>query len=264
MERDTMISGTRLTRSSRPVIRLSACFAGLAALGAATLGFASAAGAAGAAPAVAQTPAGVHPLGASSSPDIAGYQDTPTGGLASASVTFTVPKISCTTADTNKGAEEWNGVFTNSLSTYALVASQCLSSGPVYDWQFQTLAGVFNQPGAAPGDVVVASLFQSASSTFAELHDLTQKVTWVADNSVNQGDTIVNIGTFNEDQSLGVPVPTFTKANFTNATVNGDYLGFESPTEINALNGGDLLIKSGKLHTTATGSVFTETFKHAS
>ncbi len=259
-----MTTRNPLNRGSGPVTRLTACFTGLAALGAATLGFASAAGAAGTAVAMAQTPAGVHPLGASSSANIAGYQTTPTGGLASASATFTVPKISCTTTDTNKGAEEWNGVFTSSLSTYALVASQCRSSGPVYDWQFQTGAGNFNEPGAAPGDVVVASLFQSGSSTFAEIHDLTQNVTWVADNPVNQGDTIVNIGTYNEDQALSVPVPTFTKANFTNATVNGDYLGFESPTEINALNGGDLLIKSGKLHTTATGSVFSETFKHAS
>ena len=213
---------------------------------------------------MAQTPAAVHPLGASSSADIAGYQATPTGGLASASATFTVPRFSCTTGDTNKGAEEWNGVFTNSLNAYALVASQCLSTGPLYDWQFQTEAGTFNEPGAAAGDVVVASLFQSGNSTFAEIHDLTQNVTWVANNNVNQGDTVVNIGTFNEDVSLGVPVPTFTKANFTNATVNGDYLGFESPIELNVLNGGDLLIKSGKLHTTATGSVFTETFKHAS
>ena len=43
MEKDTMISRTRLTRSSGPVTRLSACFAGMAALAAATLGFASAA-----------------------------------------------------------------------------------------------------------------------------------------------------------------------------------------------------------------------------
>ena len=62
----------------------------------------------------------------------------------------------------------------------------------------------------------------------------------------------------------GKPIPTFTTANFTNATVNGDYLGFDGPTELNVLNGGDLLIKSGKLHTSATGSVFTETFKKAS
>ncbi len=78
--------------------RLTAVVAGAAALGGATLGFASAAGAAGNAPKL------VKPLGASPSTYLAGYQDTPTGGLASASVTFTVPKISCTTGDKNKSA----------------------------------------------------------------------------------------------------------------------------------------------------------------
>jgi hypothetical protein len=238
----------------------------MAALAAATLGFASAAGAAGTAPPpqLARPSAGVHPLAAGSSAYLGGYQATPTGGLASASVTFTVPKISCTTTDKNKTAEEWNGVYTDSLKTYALVVGGCLSSGPVYEWQFSTLAGTFNEPGAAAGDVVVASLFQSGSSTLAELHDLTANVSWDSDNPVNQGDTVVDIGTFNDVQSAGNPIPTFTTANFTNATVNGDYLGFDGPTELNALNGGDLLIKSGKLHTSATGSVFTETFKKAS
>ena len=68
-KKDTMISRTRLTRSSGPVTRLSACFAGMAALAAATLGFASAAGAAGTAPLpqLARPSAGVHPLAAGSS-----------------------------------------------------------------------------------------------------------------------------------------------------------------------------------------------------
>jgi hypothetical protein len=257
-----MISGTPFTRSFGPGTRLSACFAGVAAIAVATLGFASAAGAAETAPAIVKPPAGVHPLAAGSSTYLAGYQATPTGGLASASVTFTVPKISCTTADKNKSAVEWNGVYTDSLDAYAFVAGYCTSSGAAYDWVFDTSAGSFDEPGAAAGDVVVASLFQSGSSTWAEIHDLTANVFWFADNPVNQGDTVVDIGTFNESPSR--PVPTFTTANFTNATVNGDYLGFESPTEFNALNGGDLLIKSGKLHTTATGSAFTETFKKAS
>ena len=258
-----MISRTPFTRSFGPGTRLSACFAGVAAIAVATLGFASAAGAAGTAPAIVKPPAGVHPLAAGSSTYLAGYQATPTGGLASASVTFTVPKISCTTADKNKSAAEWNGVYTDSLNAYAFVAGYCPTSGaPLYDWVFATLAGPFDKSGAAAGDVVVASLFQSGSSTYAEIHDLTANVFWFADNPINQGDTKVDIGTFNEAPSR--PVPTFTTANFTNATVNGDYLGFESPTEFNALNGGDLLIKSGKLHTTAAGSAFTEAFKHAS
>ena len=86
---------------------------------------------------------------------------------------------------------------------------------------------------------------------------------WVASNNVNQGDTAVDLGTFNEVQE-GVAVPTFSKIKFTNATVNGDYLSFDGPTQFNALNGGDLLMKAGALTTSATGSSFSDTFKHAS
>ncbi len=110
--------------------------------------------------------------------------------------------------------------------------------------------------------MVVASLFQSSSSTYAEIHDLTANVFWFANNNFNQGDTTVDFGTFNESPSR--PVPTFSTVKFTNATVNGDYLGFESPTEFNALNGGDLLIKTGHLATSGTGSTFSAAFKHAS
>jgi hypothetical protein len=258
-----MISRNPLTQRFGPVTGLSACFTGLAAIAVATLGFSSVAGAAGAAPPVVKPPAGAQTLAAGSSAYLAGYQATPTGGLASASVTFTVPKISCTAADKKKSAIVWNGIYTDSLSTYAFVASLCNSSSAQYDWVFATKAGSFDEPGAAAGDVVIASLFQSGSSTYAEIHDLTANEYWFANNTVNQGDSVVDIGTFNEVSS-GRPVPTFTKTNFTNATVNGDYLGFDSPTEFNALNGGDLLVKSGKLTTTGTGSVFSETFEHAS
>ncbi len=119
------------------------------------------------------------------------------------------------------------------------------------------------QRARAPGDVVVASLFQSATSTWAEIHDLTNGEYWVASNSVNQGDTVVDIGTLTEDACCGSPVPTFSKIKYTNATVNGDYLGFDSPTEFNTLNGGDLLIKAGAVTTSGTGSSFSDTFKHA-
>lgn len=60
------------------------------------------------------------------------------------------------------------------------------------------------------------------------------------------------------------PVPTFSKATLSNATVDGDYLGFESPTEYNALDGGVRLVKSSALATGATGSTFSLTFAHAS
>ncbi len=138
-----------------------------------------------------------------------------------------------------------------------------MSSGPGYNDAFSTRAGGFNQPGAAAGDVVVASLFQSATSTGAEIHGLTNGEYCVANNTADQGDTVVDLGAFNEVQG-GIPAPTFSKVKITNATVNGDYLGFDSPTEVNALNGGDLLMKAGPLVTSGTGSTFSVKFKHAS
>src|SRR6202042_2194181 len=92
--------------------KLTAVVAGMAAISVATLGFASAAGAAG----VARTPQkGENPSVAGSSTTVAGYQTTPNGGLASASVTFTVPKITCTATDKADGATMWSGVYTSTL-----------------------------------------------------------------------------------------------------------------------------------------------------
>ena len=245
--------------TSPPRGRVATLVAGMAALAVATLGFASAAGAAGNAPSL-QKPSVIE--GASASGYLAGYQATPTGGLASASVTFTVPTISCTPKEIADGAVEWAGVYTDTESAQAFVDAFCTSSVPTYHYVLKTLAGGFSQPAAA-GDVVVASLFQSATSTWAEIHDLTNGQYWFDDNSANQGDTVVDIGTFSYAYD-GVLVPTFKKIKFTNATVNGDYLGFDSPTEYNTLNGGDLVIKAGALTTGATGSSFSDTFKHAS
>ncbi len=257
-----MITSSNTHKSWRRGGKLSAVVAGMAALSVATLGFAGAAGAAGAGAGVTPTPQGSEkPLAAGTSNRLAGYQATPNGGLASASVTFTVPKITCTAKEVADQAEVWSGVFTPTLQAFALVAGFCLSTGPTYDWEFSTEAGDFNETGAKAGDVVVASLFQSGTSTFAELHDLTAGVNWEANNNTNQGDTSVDLGSFSEANV--VPVATFTKASFTNATVNGDYLGFESPSEFNTFNGGDLLIKTGHLATSGTGSTFSTQFKKA-
>ena len=106
--------------------RVATLAAGMAALSVATLGFASAAGG--------TTPSLVKPLGASASTYLAGYQATPTGGLASASVTFTVPTVSCTATDKADSAIEWTGVYTNTLETEAFVDGFCESSGPIYSY----------------------------------------------------------------------------------------------------------------------------------
>jgi hypothetical protein len=239
--------------------RVTALVAGIVALNVATLGIASAAGAAGNAP-PSQKPSAMED--ASSSSYLAGYEATPSGGLASASVTFTVPAVSCTATDIANDAEVQTGVYTGG-DAFAFVDASCASSGPTYTYFLGTESGQFNPTGVAPGDVVVASLFESGTWTWAEIHNLTNGQYWYDNNTSNQGDTVINIGT-DSLNFAGFPVPTFKKIQFTNATVNGDYLGFDSPIRYNTLNGGDLVIKAGALKTSATGSIFSDTFKHAS
>ncbi len=255
-----MITRSNMQTAWRHSGRVTTLVAGAAALAVVTLGFTSAAGAVGNTPSLAK-PSGIE--AASSSTYVAGYLATPNGGLASASVTFTVPTISCTAADKGEDATLEPGVFTDTLSAIAVVDAYCTSSGPAYNYLLATDSGSYFPTGAAPGHVVVASLFESATSTWAEIHDLTNGEYWYDDNSANQGDTVADIGTLSFDY-LDIPVPTFKKVLFTKATVNGDYLGFDSPTEYNTVNGSDLVIKAGALTTSATGSGFSDTFKHAS
>ena len=253
-----MITRSNIHTAWRHRGRVAALVAAMAALSVATLGFASAAGAAGNASGLEK------PLGASASTYLAGYQATPSVGLGSASVTFTVPAITCTATDIANGAEVGAGVYTDSRLTEAFVGAECSSSGPAYSSGVQTYTGDPSGGPVAAGDVVVASLFQSGTSAVAEIHDLTAHVSWISEGVLNgiDTDTVVDIGT----SSLAdrYPVPTFSKIKFTNATVNGDYLGFDSPTQYNTLNGGDLVIKASALTTSGTGSSFSDKFEAAS
>ncbi len=104
------------------------------------------------------------PAGAEGTSDgVAGYSVEPSAELASASVTFTVPTISCTRSDDTTGAFQEDGVYTLDLTTYALVETFCSSTGPAYQYLFATADGSFVESGAATSDTVVASLFQSGS-----------------------------------------------------------------------------------------------------
>jgi hypothetical protein len=258
---------TDLTRHRGPV-RLSAVGAVTAALALATLGIATTAAAGVPGPHIekplTQAHAAASPDAAGSSTYLAGYRDAPAGGLASASVTFTVPTYTCTPAEERFGSLEANGVYTDSLSAFAFVGAACSGSGVSYDYFFDVGSANFGESGAAAGDVIVASLFESSSSTFVKIHDLTNGEFWDTDQPSNLGDSVVDLGTFNEETISGLRLTNFKKVAFTNATVNGDDLGFESPSAVNALNGGDLLLQTGGISTTATGSAFSVKFKAAS
>jgi hypothetical protein len=262
-----MIVRTHLTRHRGRSLELGAAGALTVAMAATTLGLAATAGGSVPAPEFVKPPTAVHTSAsadaASSSTYLAGYQSAPSGGLASASVTFTVPAYKCTPAEKSAGAFEANGVYTDSFATFAFVGAQCGSGGPTYAYYFEVGSSDFAEFGAAPGDVIVTSLSQSSSATWAKIHDLTNGDSWSADENANLGDTVADIGTLVDNTTEGLPVAGFTKAAFSDATVNGDDLGFESPTRVNALQGADVLLKTGALATTSAGSAFAVTFKRS-
>ena len=244
-------------KSRRRPFRWSALAATAAFVGA-TIGFASIAGAA--------TPglrgaSDVHPDGASAGTYLAGYRATPAGGLASASATFTVPKLTCTADEQAEDATLDLGVYTDDLSVSSFIAMSCGLGGPSYDYYLETPSGYASQP-ATPGDTVVTSLSESPTSTYAEIHDLTNGQYWFDDSTSPLDDTVVDIGSFNFE-TLNYPVPTFSTVTLSIATVNGDYLGFDSPTRYNALSGAETVIKTSGLKTSASGSSFSLTFKHS-
>ena len=170
--------------------------------GALTVGaiaFAPSAGAAGLSPLV--KPA----AGSSSSAYLGGYQATPSGGLASASTTFTMPKLTCTATQDNEGDAILFGVYTDNFDVYAFATGAVLHGGHVVHVRLLHARWRIHEPSAvAPGDVVVASLFESGSDAQGEIHDLTRGSHWLSATPGNLGDTVVDIGTYNDVPS-GLP-----------------------------------------------------------
>ena len=249
-----MSNSTR--RNGRREKSCLAALMGSAALTVSAFALAPSAGAAEPGPAT-----GVKPAAASSSAYLGGFQAVPAGGLASASATFTIPTVHCTKSEDDDGARESNGVYTDSQSVVAWITVHCTTAGPQYDYQFSTPSGAFDEPNAKPGDVVVTSLFESGSASYAEIHDLTNHDYWFASDPTDVGDTTVDLGTFNDLSVFDLPVADFGKVSFSSVTVNGDDLGFDSPTRFNAVSDSDVLIKTGGLSTTGAGSAFSATFK---
>ena len=251
---------TRRPQRHRPV---AATLATMAALAVGSVSYAS--GASAPTPPPQRTPA-VVPHFTEATSYLAGYDVMPTGGLASASVTFTVPSTTCSAADKADLAEVFEGVITATNVPHQLTAgvmAACAPSGMSVGADVTTPAGNASQSGAvSPGDTVVASLFQTAFDSWAELHDLSNGNAWSAATQPLWMPTTVDIGS----QSRAEALPTFTKVAYANATVNGDDLGFSSVggvTQCDMVIGGVTLVKPGALATTASGTTFTVKFKNA-
>lgn len=200
--------------------------------------------------------------GPGSSNWLAGYQVSPSSGLASVSVTFKMPTADCSTDVSGNVYSVSFGVYTDDLADYAMAVAICLNTGPAeYGFQVKTPAGTFNEPGLNAGDTVLAYIAQTPASTIAVVRDLTTGAHWRSAYGADQAKKTIDIGAY-EALRNGYEIPPFTTTKFTNAQVNGDYLKFEAPTRYNAYDPGNghEVIASGSLTTGASGSSFSVTF----
>jgi hypothetical protein len=193
---------------------------------------------------------------------LAGYTDTPPVGLASDSATFKVPKLTCNKASAFQGIALGVGDEATSGSPTDLAVAFLVCDGTTAEYDFDVLANgnEFVEPGPNPGDTVVASFYQTDSTVTSVIHDLNEGVTWLADSSPIP-DTTATTGAFPLFSGSVLPVPKFAATTFTNCQLNGDYLGFSSPTQLERTNGLTVQIATSALP--ATSDTFKLTFKHS-
>ncbi len=142
--------------------------------------------------------------------------------------------------------------------TSAGVQTTCGANGIVTNAVVSTPGQTSYHSGITPGDIVVASLFQGGSASWAEFHDLTNGSYWSATSSSDVATTVV-IGS----QSRAGVLPTFRRIVYSNATVNGDYLGFASvgAQGFKDVVGSVTIMTAGPLRTSSSGTSFTVKFK---
>jgi hypothetical protein len=198
---------------------------------------------------------------ASDSTYLAGYTDTPAGGLVSVGATLKIPKLTC--GSTTEGIFLGVGDETTLGSPTELSGAfiGCSGGSPFYDLGVNANGIEFIEPGNA-GDTIVVSFYQTASTVTDVVHDLTAGTTWVAD-AAPVPDTTATTGAFPAFDGSDTPilVPKFTPVTFSQCQLNGDYLGFAGPTQLNRVNGTHTEISTGALP--VTSDTFKLTYKHA-
>jgi hypothetical protein len=199
------------------------------------------------------------PADASASSVAAGFYAMPTQGFASASATFVVPTATCTLNGTGQfigvvDADPASG--SPAAGTIAGISVDCNDTTAKYTSEV-FIGGNSQTPAAVkPGDTVVASLFQTASTEVATVSDLTSNKTFDTSGSPVP-DSAVLIGA-----DSTVPTEKFTKVTFAKVQVNGQYLSMVPRTQYDLLNGAKTLIKASAI--ASPGDSFSLTVKHAS
>jgi len=208
-----------------------------------------------------------HQLGAakagSNDQFLAGWYAFTSGGLASASTTFRVPTATCPASGTTDLGFGVFGIQAGasdlSYSSQANVQLDCAGGVATYYISAFTTGDGNDYVPTNPGDLVVTSLYENGTNTTATVHDLTTHVT-VTSTGASDLDDQVNTGSYNYFYSAPSTISGFGKVKFTEAQVNGDYLKYSNPQQLNMAGVHPVQIATGAL--TAAGDGFTQTFRH--
>jgi peptidase A4-like protein len=175
--------------------------------------------------------------------DFAGYQTGVTAGSAtSAAATFTVPKLSCTTAGRVIAADA--GVAANKFKTASIagVAIGCAKGRAVY---FPSLVANgaeadYTSTHLSAGDVINLSASVTTSGTTVQVTDVTKNVT-VATTITGAGASAnaawIGDDSWYSNSGTRLGVPNFGKLTFTNCLIDATALGGWHPQAYQRVNG---------------------------
>jgi len=196
----------------------------------------------------------------------AGYQAAVTAGSPNSSATsFTVPKLSCTTAA--RAITPSAGVSVNSHKTFstAFLFTGCVNGTAVYYPGLVINGTETDYPGSpfTAGDVVNLATGVTTSGTTVQITDVTTGVTKKL-TGAGASSSAVFIGDNGWATSAGtlLGVPKFGTLTFTNCLINGNPLGVQQPHEYQRMNhAGIVQIAPGALY--SEGTVFATYYNHS-
>jgi hypothetical protein len=198
----------------------------------------------------------VHPHTTSPLNDefLAGYYSYENAGLTSASATFKLPAITCSSTDTMDLGFGVFGIPTGATdlsdSRQADGQVDCIGGSPYYYISAYTPVGGNNYVAANAGDKIIASLSENGSQVTATVHDVTTGVT-VTSTGDDPFDTQVNTGAYN--YYYPGRIPTFNRVTISKAQVNGDYLGYTASYQLAMKPNRRIQIDAGALNRAGDG-----------
>jgi len=207
---------------------------------------------------------GVSANAPTSNRTFAGYQTTVTAGSATvAAASFTVPKLSCTTA-TRAIIPDAGVAVAHSNVSIAMVFTICHNGKRVYLAQLVLNGKPFpSTMRIAAGDVIDLTTKVSTTRTKVELTDVTTGVT-LKRRGVGASARAAFIGddaAFSNSGTL-LHVPDFGKLTFTNCLVDGTAFGGLHPQAFQRVNSrGTVQISTGGFF--PSGTAFSTHFKHS-